>query len=132
MSYLLRGLETKLDIDAAITQTKDKVLVLRFGRTQDAVCMQMDDILAKCEIELGRMASIYTIDTDIDEVEIYCQYFDISLIPSTVFYFNGQHMKVDFRTPDHTKFVGAFYEKQDCIDLIEVSFDCMRSCIMGF
>ncbi|OQR94458.1 hypothetical protein ACHHYP_01290 [Achlya hypogyna] len=122
MAYLLQALPTKAAIDSAIRETKDKVLVLRFGRCTDAVCLQMDDILARCEVELSKMATIYTVDTDTADVEIYCQYFDVSLIPSTIFFFNGQHMKVDYRTPDHTKFIGAFREKQDCIDLVEVIF----------
>ncbi|KDO22123.1 thioredoxin-like protein 4B [Saprolegnia parasitica CBS 223.65] len=122
MAYLLEALPTKAAIDDAIRGTKDKVLVLRFGRSSDAVCLQMDDILARCEVELSKMAQVYTVDTDNVDVEIYCQYFDVSLIPSTIFFFNGQHMKVDFGTPDNTKFVGALYTKQDCIDLVEVIF----------
>ena len=42
---LLASLETKKDIDRAIKGCEDKVLVLRFGRETDAVCMQLDEIV---------------------------------------------------------------------------------------
>lgn len=40
------------------------------------------------------MASVYLVD--VDKVAVYTDYFDVTLIPSTVFFFNGQHMKVDY------------------------------------
>ena len=40
------------------------------------------------------MADIYIIDHD--KVPVYTQYFDITIVPSTVYFFNGQHMKVDW------------------------------------
>ena len=40
------------------------------------------------------MAAVYIVD--IDDVPVYTQYFDITFIPSTVFFFNGQHIKVDW------------------------------------
>lgn len=41
------------------------------------------------------MAAIFIVD--VDSVPVYTQYFDISLVPATVFFFNGQHIKVDWR-----------------------------------
>lgn len=45
MSYLLRKLETKSDVDNAIRATEDLVLVLRFGKESDLTCMQLDEIV---------------------------------------------------------------------------------------
>jgi hypothetical protein len=45
MSYLLPSLSKKEDVDRAICDTLDKVLVLRFGRSSDIVCMKMDEIV---------------------------------------------------------------------------------------
>eukprot|EP01111_Echinosteliopsis_oligospora_P008747 TRINITY_DN2474_c0_g1_i1.p1 TRINITY_DN2474_c0_g1~~TRINITY_DN2474_c0_g1_i1.p1 ORF type:complete len:150 (+),score=24.15 TRINITY_DN2474_c0_g1_i1:47-496(+) len=120
MSYLLERLTQKVEIDQVIMNTIDKVLVLRFGRESDMVCMQLDDILAKAQREASKMAEIYIVD--VDAIPTYIQYFDVTLIPSTVFFFNAHHMKVDYGTQDHTKFIGAFHTKQDFLDLIEVIY----------
>ncbi|KAJ8047019.1 Thioredoxin-like protein 4B [Holothuria leucospilota] len=120
MSFFLPKLQNKKAVDEAIKTTEDKVLVLRFGREADGVCMQLDDILSKTSADLANMASVYLVD--VDKVSVYTDYFDVTLIPSTVFFFNGQHMKVDYGTPDHTKFIGTFKEKQDFIDLVEVIY----------
>ena len=120
MSYLLKKLHTKKEIDIAIKSTEDKVLVLRFGQDDDTACLQLDDVLSKTSEKLANMADIYIID--VNSVPVYTQYFDISYIPSTVFFFNGQHMKVDFGSPDHTKLVGPLLNKQDFIDLVEVIY----------
>ena len=47
MSFVLKTLTTKEEVDEIIRNTEDKVVVLRFGRDTDAVCSQHDDILAK-------------------------------------------------------------------------------------
>ncbi|XP_033642176.1 thioredoxin-like protein 4B [Asterias rubens] len=120
MSFLLPKLASKKEIDQVIKTTQDLVLVLRFGRNTDLTCLQLDEILAKTAHDLSKMAAIYCVDAD--SVPIYLQYFDITLIPATVFFFNGQHMKVDYGTPDHTKFIGSFKTKQDFIDLVEVIY----------
>ncbi|KAK9762431.1 Thioredoxin-like protein 4B [Basidiobolus ranarum] len=120
MSYLLTNLCQKREIDSVIRETEDLVVVLRFGRATDTVCLQLDHLLSKAEPELANMSRIYTVEVDL--VPEYVKYFDISLIPSTIFFFNAQHMKVDYGTPDNTKFIGAFETKQDFIDLVEVVY----------
>lgn len=120
MSFLLKTLHSKKEVDEVICKTEDLVLVLRFGRDSDSSCLRLDDILSKSENDLANMAVIYLVD--IDQVPVYTQYFDISLIPSTIFFFNGQHMKVDWGSPDHTKFVGSFKTKQDFVDVVEVIY----------
>ncbi|XP_078213735.1 thioredoxin-like protein 4B isoform X1 [Callithrix jacchus] len=94
MSFLLPKLTSKKEVDQAIKSTAEKVLVLRFGRDEDPVCLQLDDVLSKTSSDLSKMAAIYLVD--VDQTPVYTQYFDISYIPSTVFFFNGQHMKVDY------------------------------------
>ena len=54
MSFLLPHLETKKAVDDAIKGSEDKVLVLRFGRDSDGVCMQLDDIVSGLTKELMR------------------------------------------------------------------------------
>lgn len=117
---LLPALSTKEEVDRVILSTRDKVLLLRFGCSNDLECMKLDDILAKLTEELSNMAEIYTVD--VYAVPVYTQYFDISLIPSTIFFFNAQHIKVDWGTPDHTKFVGSFKTKQNVVDVVEVIY----------
>ena len=120
MSYVLNKLVSKKEVDNAIRSTEDKVLVLRFGRESDQECMMLDDILAKTKQPLSNMAEIYIVP--VDSVPMYMKYFDITLMPATIFFFNGQHMKVDYGMPDHTKFIGSFKTKQDFIDLVEVIY----------
>ena len=47
MSYQLRQLATKKQIDSAIKDTEDKVLLLRFGKESDPVTMQLDNTVSR-------------------------------------------------------------------------------------
>lgn len=84
MSLFLPKLTCKKDIDEVIKGVAEKVVVLRFGRDEDSVCLQLDEILSKTAHDLSNMASIYIVD--VDKAPIYTRYFDISYIPSTVFF----------------------------------------------
>ncbi|RAL42234.1 unnamed protein product [Cuscuta campestris] len=122
MEYLLRTLTTKQQIDSIIRDTVDKVLVLRFGRSSDSVCLHLDDVLYKSAAEVSKFATVALADFDAEGVQVYVKYFDITLIPSTVFFFNAHHMKMDSGSADHTKWIGAFITKQDFIDVVEAIY----------
>ncbi|XP_006742403.1 thioredoxin-like protein 4B isoform X1 [Leptonychotes weddellii] len=112
MSFLLPKLTSKKEVDQAIKSTAEKVLVLRFGREEDPVCLQLDDILSKTSSGLSKMAAIYLVD--VDRTPVYTHYFDISYIPSTVFFFNGQHMKVDYGLSRLSHFPSATRDQELC------------------
>lgn len=58
MSFLLPKLTSKKEVDQAIKSTAEKVLVLRFGRDEDPVCLQLDDIVSFKEAALVRSSSV--------------------------------------------------------------------------
>ncbi|KAL2488091.1 mRNA splicing factor [Forsythia ovata] len=122
MEYLLPTLRKKQEVDSIIRDTIDKVLVLRFGRSSDAVCLQLDDILYKSARDVSKFATVALVDIDSDEIQIYLKYFDITLIPSVIFFFNAHHMKMDSGSADHTKWIATFQRKQDFIDVVEAIY----------
>ncbi|GAA0166673.1 oxidoreductase [Lithospermum erythrorhizon] len=122
MEYLVLTLTKKEEVDSIIRDTIDKVLVLRFGRPSDPSCLQLDDMLYKSAKDVSKFATIATVDIDSLDVQVYVNYFDISYIPSTIFFFNAHHMKMDSGTPDHTKWVGNFCRRQDLIDVVEAIY----------
>ncbi|RCV38004.1 hypothetical protein SETIT_8G107400v2 [Setaria italica] len=130
-SALLPTLRQKREVDAAIRDTLDKVLVLRFGRAADAACLHLDDILAKSSWDISKFASVALVDMDSEEIQVYIDYFDITLVPATIFFFNAHHMKMDSGTPDHTKWIGSFSSKQDFIDVVETNLIYLCYSIYG-
>lgn len=46
MSLFLPKLSCKKDIDEVIKGVAEKVVVLRFGRDEDSVCLQLDEIVS--------------------------------------------------------------------------------------
>ena len=59
-SHLLPHLDTKLDIDNVIRHTEELVLVLRFGRDEDPVCMQLDHIVSSKNIVMSYVFAMLT------------------------------------------------------------------------
>lgn len=47
MSLFLNKLACKRDIDEVIKSVAEKVVVLRFGRDEDSVCLHLDEIVSR-------------------------------------------------------------------------------------
>ncbi|KAE8769116.1 Thioredoxin-like protein 4B [Hordeum vulgare] len=80
-SVVLTTLWRKREVDAAIRDTLDKVLVLRFGRASDAAYLRLDDVLAKSSWDISKFATVALVDMDSEEIQVYVDYFDITLSP---------------------------------------------------
>ena len=51
--------------------------------------------LSKSVREVSKFATIAVVDIDSMDIQVYVKYFDITFIPSMVFFFNAHHMKMD-------------------------------------
>lgn len=51
--------------------------------------------LYKSVREVSKFATVALVDIDSEDVQVYVKYFDITLVPSTIFFFNAHHMKMD-------------------------------------
>mmetsp|Transcript_30436 Transcript_30436/g.57365 ORF Transcript_30436/g.57365 Transcript_30436/m.57365 type:complete len:115 (+) Transcript_30436:362-706(+) len=87
------------------------------------MCLHMRQ-LSRAARDVSRFASVFLVDIDEPAVQTYVRYFDITIHPCTVFFFNCEHVKMDCNTQDHSKFIGAFKDKQDVIDVLEVLYKC--------
>ena len=59
MAFALKQLSSKSEVDSAIKNTLDKVLVLRFGRASDAGCMQLDHVVRFFAIVCHELGSLW-------------------------------------------------------------------------
>ncbi|KAL3622905.1 hypothetical protein CASFOL_033205 [Castilleja foliolosa] len=53
------------------------------------------DVLHKSARDVSRFAEVALADVDSEEIQVYVKYFDITFIPSTIFFFDAHHMKMD-------------------------------------
>lgn len=60
MSLFLPKLSCKKHVDDVIKAVAEKVLVLRFGRDEDSVCMQLDEIVSRANNLVGLCFSFLT------------------------------------------------------------------------
>lgn len=62
MSYMLTHLHNGYQVDQAILNEPDRVVIIRFGHDWEPNCMIMDETLRKCAEVIQRFAVIYVVD----------------------------------------------------------------------
>eukprot|EP00033_Pygsuia_biforma_P006826 GCRY01007714.1.p1 GENE.GCRY01007714.1~~GCRY01007714.1.p1 ORF type:complete len:154 (+),score=20.32 GCRY01007714.1:90-551(+) len=119
-------LRSKLEIDFVIRNTTDKVLLLAFVELEKDYFPSFAELCFKAQALLIEMCDIYFVDSQ--KASWYQEYFQIQLLPSSLFFFNTHHIKIEFGTADNTKYVGPFNSKGNIVDLVEAIF---RGCMKG-
>ena len=61
MAYLLPHLHSGWEVDQAIVTEEDRVVVIRFGRDQDATCMVQDEVLMSIADKVKNFAVVYLV-----------------------------------------------------------------------
>jgi Mitosis protein DIM1 len=88
MSYLLPHLHSGWEVDQAIVTEEDRVVVIRFGRDQDATCMIQDEVLMSIAEKVKNFAKIYVVD--IDEVPDFSSMYELYDPCTTMFFYRNK------------------------------------------
>ena len=120
MSYLLPHLNSGWNVDQAIVNETERLVMIRFGTDYDEMCMGMDEILAKIAEKVKNMAIIYLVD--IKKVPDFNTMYELYDKCTIMFFFRNKRMMCDFGTGDNNKINFKIKHKQELIDIIEVIY----------
>ena len=120
MAYLLPHLHSGWDVDQAIVNGDDRVVVIRFGRDANTTCMIQDEILANIAEKVKNFAVIYLVD--LDEVPDFIHMYELYDDCTTMFFYRNKHIMVDLGTGDNNKINWAITNKQEFIDIVEIVY----------
>ena len=114
---MLPHLKSGWDVDQAILNEEERVVVIRFGHDWDKTCMLMDEILFAIAEDVSKFSVIYLVDnTKIPDFNTMYELYD----PCTImFFYRNKHIMVDLGTGTNNKINFLMNEKQELIDIIE-------------
>ena len=114
------------EVDQAILQETNKLVVIRFGHDGNRSCMQMDEILYQIAFSVQNFAVIYLVDiTQVPDFNNMYELFDPFAV---MFFYRNKHIMVDFGTGNNNKLNFLIPDKQELIDIFEVAY---RAAIKG-
>lgn len=120
MSYLLPHLHSGWAVDQAILSEEERVVVIRFGRDTDRICIRIDECLFKAAEKMRNFAVVYLVD--IDEVKDFTIMYELYDPCSVMFFYRNRHIMVDFGTGDNNKINWVIDDPQEMIDIVETVF----------
>ena len=120
MSYLLPHLRSGWNVDQAILNEEDRVVVFRFGHDFDPTCMQMDEVLHTVSEDVKNFAAIYLVD--ITEVPDFNTMYELYDACTVMFFFRNKHIMIDLGTGNNNKINWVIPDKQEVIDIIETVY----------
>mmetsp|Transcript_28898 Transcript_28898/g.33049 ORF Transcript_28898/g.33049 Transcript_28898/m.33049 type:complete len:143 (-) Transcript_28898:148-576(-) len=120
MAYLLPHLNSGWEVDQAILQEEDRVVVIRFGRDTDSTCMVQDEVLMRVAEKVKNFAVIYLVD--ISKVPDFNAMYELYDPCTSMFFYRNKHIMVDLGTGNNNKINWALTDKQEIIDIMEIVY----------
>lgn len=114
---MLPHLKSGWDVDQAILNEEERVVIMRFGHDWDKTCMLMDEILFAIAEDISKFAVIYLVDNSkVSDFNTMYELYD----PCTImFFYRNKHIMVDLGTGNNNKINFLMNEKQELIDITE-------------
>jgi DIM1 family U5 snRNP protein len=120
MSYYLTHLTNAWQVDQAILNEEDRLVVIRFGHDWDTQCMKMDELLWSIAEKVKRYAAIYVVD--ISETPDFNEMYELYDPCTVMIFFRNRHMLIDLGTGNNNKINWAMQDKQELLDILEVVY----------
>lgn len=105
------------EVDQAILQESNKVVIIRFGYESHRSCMQMDNMLYQIAFSIQNFASIFLVN--IDQVPDFNNMYELFDPFAVMFFYRNKHILVDFGTGNNNKLNFLINDKQELIDIVE-------------
>ena len=121
---MLPHLDNGWEVDQAIINEGEKLVVIRFGHDWDPQCMQMDEVMLKGAAKLRNYVVMYVVDiTKVPDFNTMYELYD----PCTLmFFYRNKHMMIDLGTGNNNKINWPLKNKQELIDVCEVIYKGAR------
>lgn len=120
MAYLLPHLESAEDVNRALREEQDRVVIIRWGTDSDSTCMIMDETLFKVAELVKNFGVIYLVDNT--RVKDFNEGYQLTDPCTVMFFFRDKHIMVDMGTGNNNKITFPLSDTQDLIDIIEVVY----------
>lgn len=119
-SIFLPHLKTGWHVDQAILSEDERLVIIRFGKDQNRLCMIMDELLYSVAEKVKNFAAIYL--CDIEQVPDFNEMYELNDPCTIMFFWRNKHMMCDYGTGDNNKLNFLIDNKQELIDIIETIY----------
>jgi len=98
---MLTELASGWEVDNAIMHEENRLVIIRFGRTENIDCMKMDDVLYKIQDLIKNFSVIYIVDNE--KVQDFNTMYELYDPCTIMFFYRNKHMMIDLGTGNNNK-----------------------------
>lgn len=121
---MLTELASGWEVDNAIMHEENRLVIIRFGRTENIDCMKMDDVLYKIQDLIKNFSVIYIVDNE--KVQDFNTMYELYDPCTIMFFYRNKHMMIDLGTGNNNKINWPQTNKGEFIDIVETVYKGAR------